>query len=104
MSQEQSQAVEPTISPSIGTEFESQGPSYTIPHADRVITVFGVTGAIGNLINICPIPEEDKANFTQEQVDSYVDKLIAMDETPKEEEVEPETEETELEESKKKLI
>lgn len=103
MSQEQSQVVEQQASHNLATEIGVQTPSFEIPHADRVITAFGITGAIGSLVNFCPVSEEDKANWTQAQVNSYVDRLIAMDETPQEDEVEPETEETEPEEAKKKL-
>lgn len=78
-----------------GGEIVPQPPSFEIPHADRVITAHGITGAIGSLINFCPVPAEDKANWTQEKVDNYVQQLIAMDESQKEE---PETEEPENEE------
>lgn len=81
-----------------------QSPTFEIPHADRVITVHGITGAIGSLINICPVPEEDKMLWTQEKVDNYVELLISMDESEKEESEtdEPEDEESELEKAKKK--
>lgn len=85
-------------------------PSFEIPYADRVITAHGITGAIGSLINFCPVPEEDKARWTQEKVDNYVQKLIAMDEGQKDQKEESETdeseqqeEEPELEKAKKKL-
>lgn len=105
MGQEQSRLVEEQIADEVEAKLDvPQFPTFEIPHADRVITAFGVTGAIGSLINFCPVPEEDKALWTQEKVDSWVDHLIAMDES----EVEPEDEDSETEDSgpekaKKKL-
>lgn len=64
-------------------ELSAPAEGFIIPQAERVITVFGVTGAIGSLVNLCPV--EDKSSWTQSQVDSYVDRLIAMDETPAQE-------------------
>jgi hypothetical protein len=65
---------------------------FTIPHAERVITVMGVTGAIGQLFNLCPVPHDQ---MTQSSVDAYVEKLITMDEAQQPEEEEPEAEDSE---------
>lgn len=84
-------------------EGPEQTPGFVIPHADRVITVHGVTGAIGNLINLCPVPAEDKALWSQGQVDAFVEQLISMDEVEKVEEEPAEVEDAESEKPKKKL-
>jgi hypothetical protein len=66
-------------------------PTFVIPHAERVVTIMGVTGAIGSLFNLCPVPHDQ---MTQEQVDNFVARWIEQDEIKDpEEEPEQETEE-----------
>src|SRR5579862_5523369 len=83
---------------------QPEKPELVLPHADRVVTIMGVTGTIRSLFNLCPV---DHNQMTQAQVDTYVEGLIVQSEeeeaeTEVEEETEDETE-PEAAEPKKKL-